>query len=1120
IAFEVFCFDELNRVDMAANMQDFDGLMKRMLCPENETRSEAEKQYEQIPIPTKGRLLFQLFLDAAVDTETRSMCLVLLRRILSSNWDDLWPAWGKETQEQFCEQLLKSASEEQSAMLRKRLADVIAEVARSTIDTESGRQTWAGVLQFLEMCTTSDSATHRETGMMLIENVPSMFGCDQSRYMAGIRHMFQTSLLYAAQSSVRTAAVRAYVAFMCENEDDDKVLKSLSDQIPAVIQVCQHVVATEDDDDVPLQCLCDLATSVPKTLQPHLNDIFTLCASTVADKQKDDSYRHSSLEVMVSLCESATNMVKKKASNFIPTLLEQCLGLMTELEDNDEEWLSCDNVEEDSEEENAGIGESSLDRISCSLGGKVVLAPFLQIVPRLVQDSQNWKNRHAGIMGLSTIGEGCKRQMEPMIEDIVDNILPFLQDPHPRVRYAACNALGQMSTDFAPTLQKKCHEKVVNGLCGLLVDLSCPRVAAHAGAALVNFSEDCPKATIALYLPQIMEKLEFVLEHTFKQLLERGKKLVLEQVITTIASVADAAQDQFVAFYDRLIGPLKYILQNSDAEELKTLRGKTIECISLIGLAVGKEKFGKDANEIMQMLLANQAQFEQISSDDPQVSYMISAWARICKILGEEFAAYLPLVMPSVMQAASFKPDVTLMDDDEAAEQQEDPDWNFVPLGDQKLFGIKTSGLQDKATACEMLVCYARELKGAFASYVEPVTELMLPLLKFMFHDAVRSAAADCLPCLLECARGRGSEFRAQLWNAMLPAYKEAIEAEHDKDVLADQMHGIAQCVEELGAELLTADHLETICGIINQQMIEYEERRQEREKGSKDEDEDEEDAAEALNDEVEEETGVLARVSDVIHALFQAFGERFMPYFDRLEPKFTPLLDSRRYYGERQWALCIFDDLIEYGGQGSVKYQANFYGPMLASLSDEYPEVRQAAAYGFGIMGQCGGPAYAQACAGALQQLATMISQPDARSTEEGTAATENAISAVAKILKYNSSLIDVNAVIPTFLSWLPIWDDTDESPYVYGYFADLVESNNPLVLGDNNANLPRIFSIIVEAFHKGAFEEGEDKMNVKERLINIIKFMQSNAEVFGAVLSSANLDEAHMATLQHLVG
>lgn len=38
-------------------------------------------------------------------------------------------------------------------------------------------------------------------------------------------------------------------------------------------------------------------------------------------------------------------------------------------------------------------------------------------------------------MGLSTIGEGCKRQMEPMIEDVVDNILPFLQDPVSYLEY-------------------------------------------------------------------------------------------------------------------------------------------------------------------------------------------------------------------------------------------------------------------------------------------------------------------------------------------------------------------------------------------------------------------------------------------------------------------------------------------------------------------------------------------------------------------------------------------------------------------------------------------------------------------------------------------------------------
>ena len=35
---------------------------------------------------------------------------------------------------------------------------------------------------------------------------------------------------------------------------------------------------------------------------------------------------------------------------------------------------------------------------------------------------------------------------------------------------------------------------------------------------------------------------------------------------------------------------LTYLFTNATTSELRLLRGKTIECISLIGLAVGKEK--------------------------------------------------------------------------------------------------------------------------------------------------------------------------------------------------------------------------------------------------------------------------------------------------------------------------------------------------------------------------------------------------------------------------------------------------------------------------------------------------------------------------------------------------
>lgn len=99
--------------------------------------------------------------------------------------------------------------------------------------------------------------------------------------------------------------------------------------------------------------------------------------------------------------------------------------------------------------------------------------------------------------------------------------------------------------------------------------------------------------------------------------------------------------------------PLKFIFTNVNVDKLKLLRGKTIECISLIGLAVGYETFQADANEIMRLFLSSGINFE--SSGDPQISYIITAWTRICKIMGQDFAQYLDAVMPAVMQTAEYK---------------------------------------------------------------------------------------------------------------------------------------------------------------------------------------------------------------------------------------------------------------------------------------------------------------------------------------------------------------------------------------------------------------------------------------------------------------------------------
>jgi hypothetical protein len=106
----------------------------------------------------------------------------------------------------------------------------------------------------------------------------------------------------------------------------------------------------------------------------------------------------------------------------------------------------------------------------------------------------------------------------------------------------------------------------------------------------------------------------------------------------------------------------------------------------------------------MQLLLKTQTDFNDMEDDDPQISYMISAWARMCKILGKEFQQYLPVVMGPLMKTASIKPEVALLDTQDMENMSDDDGWEFVNLGDQQSFGIKTAGLEEKSTACQMLV--------------------------------------------------------------------------------------------------------------------------------------------------------------------------------------------------------------------------------------------------------------------------------------------------------------------------------------------------------------------------------------------------------------------------------
>ncbi|XP_040192060.1 importin-5 [Rana temporaria] len=1091
---------------MADEQQQFYLLLTNLLSPDNSARKQAEEAYDSIPGPSKITFLLQAIRNAGAAEETRQMAAVLLRRLLSSAFEEVYPSLPTDVQNAIKSELLLVIQLESQSTMRKKICDIVAELSRNLIDDDGNNQ-WPEALKFLFDSVSSQDVGLRESALHIFWNFPGIFGNQQQHYLEVIKRMLVQCMQDQAHPQIGTLSARAAAAFVLANEHNVPLLKHFADLLPGVLQAVNE--SCYQNDDSVLKSLVEIADTVPKYLRPHLEATLQLSLKLCADTSLSNMQRQLALEVIVTLSETAAAMLRKHTS-IVAQAIPQMLAMMVDLEE-DEEWSNADELEDDDFDSNAVAGESALDRMACGLGGKIVLPMIKEHIMQMLQNA-NWKYRHAGLMALSAIGEGCHQQMESILNEMVNFVLLFLQDPHPRVRYAACNAIGQMATDFAPAFQKKFHEKVIASLLQTMEDQANPRVQAHAAAALINFTEDCPKSLLVPYLDNLVKHLHSIMVVKLQELIQKGTKLVLEQVVTSIASVADTAEQKFVPYYDLFMPSLKHIVENAVQKELRLLRGKTIECISLIGLAVGKEKFMQDASDVMQLLLKTQTDFSELEDDDPQISYMISAWARMCKILGKEFQQYLPVVMGPLMKTASIKPEVALLDTQDMESMGDDDGWEFVNLGDQQSFGIKTAGLEEKATACQMLVCYAKELKEGFVEYTEQVVKLMVPLLKFYFHDGVRVAAAESMPLLLECARVRGPDYLTQMWHFMCDTLIKGIGTEPDSDVLSEIMHSFAKCIEVMGDGCLNSEHFEELGGILKSKLEEHFKNQELRQVKRQDEDYDEQ-VEESLQDEDDNDVYILTKVADVLHSIFSSYKEKVLPWFEQLLPLIVNLICPHRPWPDRQWGLCIFDDIIEHCSPTSFKYAEYFLRPLLESICDNSPEVRQAAAYGVGVMAQFGGDNYRPFCTEALPLLVQVIQAAESK-TKENINATENCISAVGKIMKFRPDCINVEEVLPHWVSWLPLHEDKEEAVHTFNFLCDLIESNNPIVLGPNNSNLPKIFSIIADG---GVHESIKTEDVCGKRLANVVRQVQASGGLFTECV--AQLTAVQQKALQDLL-
>ncbi|CCF60043.1 hypothetical protein KAFR_0I02640 [Kazachstania africana CBS 2517] len=1030
-------------------------ILQGFASPNNEIRSAAEKSLNQNWITAENIEPLLIFLaeqaSLSQDLTIAALSAVLFRKlalrappssktvIIAKNISHI----SENALLHIRSTLLKGFVCERPKDIRHKLSDAISECAIEELPA------WPELLQAIVEFLKNQDPIFRESSFRILASVPHLINAVD---VANVLPVFEAGFT-DANDEVKISAVTAFVGYF---KQLPKVhWSNIGVLLPSLLNSLPKFLDDNKDDALAsvFESLIELVELAPRLFKGMFDQIIQFSDIVIKNKDLETHARTTALELLTVFSENAPQMCKSNP-NYSQSLVMNTLLMMTEVSfDDDEasEWRESDDTE-DEEEVTYDHARQSLDRVSLKLGGEYLAPTLFQYLQQMVKSSE-WRERFAAMMALSSAAEGCQDVLIGEIPKILDMVISLINDPHPRVQYGCCNVLGQISTDFAPLIQRTSHDRIVPALISKLTPESLDRVQTHAAAALVNFSEQANQGILEPYLDSLLTNL--------LTLLQSNKLYVQEQALTTIAFIAEAAKTKFIKYYDTLMPLLLNVLKMENVDSNGVLKGKCIECATLIAAAVGKQKFSEHSQELINLLLAHQS--NSVDDENESIrSYLEHGWGRICKILGADFVPLLPVVLPPLLETAKATQDVSLIEEEEAAEFQKYSEWDVVQI-QGKHIAIHTSILDDKVSAMELLQLYASILKERFANYVKEIlSEIAIPAIDFYLHDGVRATGASLIPILLNClvsASGSQNEEILQLWQFASAKLIGGINTEPMLEITQAYHTALVDGMTVMSNVSLNEELLPQYVKGVTNNLSDVFERIKERHNEA-------DEYNEGLDDELDEFTDedLLDEINKSLSSIMKTSGQTFLPYIQIIWPLIQTYLQDTEVI-LLLFSLVAIGDIIQYYGDVTASFKDSFIEKVKSFLVSPEPQLRQASAYIIGVCAQFAPNTYGEICVSSLETLLQVINIPEAKN-EENQSATENASAAIAKILyAFNSNIPKVDEYTSTWFKSLPTTVDEEAASFNYMYLSHLIDSNSPIIC--EPSNIPIIVNNVVLALH-----------------------------------------------------
>ena len=791
-------------------MSSIEQLLDALMSSDNSTRSEAERVKDGIVAANAPNFIGQIatVMSSSTNLAHRSLAAVLIRRTFNK---DIWAQFPQETRTGMKRLLLSCFVGESDGGVRRKICHALADVA--AIVAGEGAKDWPELLPAIFTLCSDANESRREASLFMFTALIDFTG-DQiiTPHVVQLQGILAT-LLVDPSLTVSVAALKA-VCTMINTLDDDESRAGFKTFVPPMIKILEGTLTkavNDSDEDLAqevLKALIDVVQQHPEILRPHIEIVCHAMLVIVNHATFDEETRKLGLEFLLSLAEEAGATVRK-----IPALVDHVLSLglrfLSSFEE-DASWVNRDDdpnsytgEEDDAESGLIQAGVNAVMRLSNAIRGKIFLPAFFSPNhwPRM-STSPDWRQRRAALLCFSLMLSGCKKEISPRIDEVVKQIIPYVNDPHQRVRHSAIRCLGQMAEEFSDvddftasdsvglvaesvvasakdksgggsaatggamsrakqsvsrsqnikSIQDAAMDVMLPTLISCLGDQNAPRVRSIACVALNNFLDPSYTAAedVIPSAPQLLQSLFGIVGSLPEQFV-----VSRTNAIDVIGQIAQCLEEEFKPFFHQVSAALKNELAGDvSTPNKRAFRLSALNCLAIAIEAVGKEFSGIEAAETANFIIRTQA--AGFPKDD-ESSFRIFSYAlvRIATCLQSDFEPYFHVALAPLLSKASAEVNVVFTNGGDDVPESAGLTSATLDVHDEKTtVSVDSQVLQDKETALRCLEVLISDMGVKFKSYWKIVDHLAPPLVSAINESFsnIREIGFESIISLLRCA--------------------------------------------------------------------------------------------------------------------------------------------------------------------------------------------------------------------------------------------------------------------------------------------------------------------------------------------------------------------------------